>query len=196
MLDARADAWPLDLSADDHFLLYGQGYHIGRAQSQLWIYPTNGESPPFRLLNGGAVESDGQFSPDGHWVAYTSNESGRNEVYVAPFHPLSKSDTARGTEGKRQISISGGQRPRWRKDGKELYYAKLDGTFNAVPILSNTTKLEVGAEEFLFRANPDAANSFPYDVFPDGTRFFVITVPPESTAPITLVENWPSDFRR
>jgi dipeptidyl aminopeptidase/acylaminoacyl peptidase len=197
VLDTGMDTWPLDLSADDRFLLFGQGYNIGRVKSQLWIYPMTGESPAFRLLTGDAVESDGQFSPDGQWVAYASNESGRNEVYVVPFHMASKSTAPGygGIEGKRQISISGGQRPRWRRDGKELYYVKPDSTFVAVPIVSIDAKLEIGAEEPLFRANP-AVNLFPYDVSPDGSKFFVVTAPPESTAPITLVENWPSDFRR
>jgi Tol biopolymer transport system component len=198
VLDTGIDTWPLDLSADDHFLLYGQGYNIGRTRSQLWVYPVTGENPPFRLLNGDAVESDGQFSPDGQWVAYTSNESGRNEVFIIPFHPTSKSSTPgnAGLQGKRQISISGGQRPRWRQDGRELYYLKPNSTFVAVPIVSSGSKLEVRAEEPLFRVNPNSVNAFTYDVSPDGTRFIVVTAPPESTAPITLVENWLSDFKK
>jgi excisionase family DNA binding protein len=87
ILDTGIDTWPIDLSPDGHFLLFVQGIIIGRAQSQLWVNPMDGKSSPFRLLAGDALESDGQFSPDGHWVAYASNQSGRNEVYLVAFHP-------------------------------------------------------------------------------------------------------------
>jgi Tol biopolymer transport system component len=86
ILDTGIDTWPIDLSPDGHFLLFVQGIIIGRAQSQLWVNPMDGKSSPFRLLAGDALESDGQFSPDGHWVAYASNQSGRNEVYLVAFH--------------------------------------------------------------------------------------------------------------
>jgi DNA-binding winged helix-turn-helix (wHTH) protein/Tol biopolymer transport system component len=195
ILDTGSDTWPLDLSSDGRYLLYGQGLNIGRARSQLWIYAMDGKGPPFPLLGSRAVETDGQFSPDGRWVAYTSNESGTDEIYVVPFHgrPISPSDT--GVSGKWQLSISGGRWPRWRRDGRELFYMALDNRLMVVPVSSSSSKFQIGKTLALFQANP-AFYSFPFDVSPNGNRFIVNTAAPETTAPITLVENWPSDFAK
>jgi Tol biopolymer transport system component len=195
ILDTGSDTWPLDLSSDGRYLLYGQGLNIGRARSQLWIYPMDGKGPPFPLLGSRAVETDGQFSPDARWVAYTSNESGTDEIYVVPFHgrPISPSDT--GVSGKWQLSISGGRWPRWRRDGRELFYMALDNRLMVVRVSSSGSKFQIGKALALFQANP-AFYSFSFDVSPDGNRFIVNTAAPEITAPITLVENWPSDFAK
>ena len=120
-------------------------------------------------------EQQGQFSPDGHWIAYVSDESGRPEIHVQPFPVPS------GGGSKIQISRDGGNQPRWRRDGKELFYLSLDAKMMAVDVV-------VGQE---FKAgvpgspvsqapisNDDAALSyFHWDVTPDGKRFLVDTVP-------------------
>jgi len=197
VLDTGKDAWPQDLSPDGHFLLFAQGINIGRTQSTLWIYPLHGNSPPVRLLDGDARESDGQFSPDGRWIAYTSNQSGRDEVYVVPFPGKSASPTpSRAAIARRvQVSLSGGNRPRWRRDGGELFYMASDNAILSVSVVNRAASLEVGPARPLFHANP-GYTFLPYVVTAKGNKFIIVTAPPEKAAPITLVENWPSDFRK
>jgi Tol biopolymer transport system component len=203
ILDTGVDIWPTDLSPDGRFLLYGQGYGPEEARSRLWIYPMSGESAPFRLLADEAQQNSGRFSPDGLRVTYSSNESGKEEVYVVSFQPPSRSTVSRGAEinGKWQISSFGGHRPRWSHEGSELFYIADDNTLMSVPVVSRGSRFEVGAARPLFRPNlatatPNtAANA--YDVSPDGSRFILnIGAPPETSAPITLVENWLSDFKK
>lgn len=193
VLDTGNDAWPFDISLDGRFLLYGRGVYIGRTKSQLWVYPMGGSSKPFRLLEGDSVETDGQFSPDGHWIIYVSNVSGREEVYVVPFRPQSGSSPEIGRESE-QVSVAGGRAPRWRRDGKEIFYMAPDKTLMSVPVTYRGAKPDLGAARALFRISP-GFYIFPYDVSADGTRFIVNTAPPEKDAPITLVENWQSDYK-
>ena len=93
-----------------------------------------------------------------------------------------------------QVSLSGGRDPRWCRDGKEILYRAPDKTLMSVPVSYRGRELELGAARALFRINP-AFYFFPYDVSPDGSRFIVNTAPPEKAAPITLVQNWQSDFK-
>ncbi len=129
-------------------------------------------------------------SPDGHWVAYQSNESGREEVYVRPF--------AEGGSGTSQwqVSTAGGGYPGWRPDGKELYYIAPDGKMMGAPITGNGTQLEPGAPEALFQTHivgggAAAGTGRQYDISRDG-RFLINTVPEDTAAasPITLLMNW------
>jgi hypothetical protein len=153
----------------------------------------------FRLLEGEGVEGSGQFSPDGRWVAYTSKQSGLDQVNVVPFlGPASQSvkNTAPAKE-KWQISLSGGRQPRWRRDGKELFYVAADNMITAVPVNIRGSKFDIGTPHPLFRATPLLDNFYySYDVSPDGNRFIINTAAEERSAPITLVENWPSDFKK
>jgi hypothetical protein len=148
-------------------------------------------------VNDEAIVTDGQFSPDGHWIAYTSNESGKHEVYVSSFNPPSNGAPGNdiGSSQKSQISISGGRWPRWRRDGNELYYLAPDNSLTAVPVLSRGSALHFGVPHPLFHANPSFYN-FAYDVSPKGNRFVINSSASEKTAPITLVQNWLSDFRK
>lgn len=197
LLDAGSDIWPLDISPDERFLLLGRGPVIGKAKSQIWVYPMSGGDQPFRLLEGEAREGEAQFSPDGRWVAYTSNESGRDEIYVVPFPAsLTSSQThSAALQGKWEISIAGGRAPRWRRNGTELFYLASDNTVMAVPISTRHGRFAFESARPLFRANPGFYR-VSYDVSPDGSKFIVNTAPEERTAPITVVENWLSDQKR
>ena len=152
LFDAGTDSWPLDLSKDGRYLLYGQGINVGRSKSQLWVYRTNGDGSPYRLLEGDSVETDGQFSPDGRWVAYVSNPAGREEVYVVPFRAHSSTSREAVTE-RVQVSLAGGRAPRWRRDGKELFYLGSDKTLMSVRITHRGAKLDLGVAHALFRIN-------------------------------------------
>ncbi len=197
LLDTGKDTWPLDVSRDGRFLIYGEGLAIGRAQSKIWVFPMTGRGRPFRLLEGDGVEGYAQFSPDGRWIAYNSNESGRDEVYIVPFDPSSRLGTQHGAaiSPRWQISISGGHWPRWRRDGRELFYWGLDDNIMAVPVTTRASEINAGKPHPLFRANPGFYDSS-YDVSLDGKKFMINTAPQEKAAPITVVENWPSDLRK
>jgi len=105
-----------DLSRDGRYVLYEKLAAKGR--SDLWILPLTGQQSPQPLLETEANEKQGQFSPDGKWIAYVSDETGKKEIYVRSFPP--------STGGKWQISREGGEQPRWRSDGKEMYYVASD----------------------------------------------------------------------
>jgi hypothetical protein len=120
-----------------------------------------------------------KFSPDGHWVAYVSNESGRNEVYVAPFP---------GPGPKRQISVAGGSFPRWRPDSKEIFYGA-NGMLMAAEVAIKNGNVEVRAIRSL--GIPVTFPHYRYDVSADGQRFLVAAPREQKTpAPLTLVYNW------
>jgi serine/threonine protein kinase len=155
--------------------------------ADLWVLPQSGDRKPFLFLQSEFRESRGQFSPDGRWVAYDSNESGRDEIYVQPLPP---------SGGKWQVSTSGGLQPKWRRDGKELFYTTADGKFMAVPI-KTTPSFEAGLPALLFEAR--LAANFPrnnYDVTGDGQRFLVVALADQAGAPITVTLNWPSLLKR
>jgi DNA-binding winged helix-turn-helix (wHTH) protein/Tol biopolymer transport system component len=195
VLDIGSDIWPLDISPDERFLLFGRGLTIGKAKSEIWVYAMSGGGRHFRLLAGDAREGQAQFSPDGRWVAYTSNESGRDEVYVVPFSSsiVSRETRSAALLGKWKISDGGGHAPRWRRNGAELFYLASDNTVMAVPVSTHGSKFEFQSARPLFRANP-GFYSVSYDVSPNGNKFVVNTAPEERTAPITVVENWLSDL--
>jgi len=125
--------------------------------------------PRMRIWRGAGSFADveGQFSPNGRWVAYSSNESGRWQIYVAPFP---------GSGGKYQISAEGGQQPRWRRDGKELFFLSSDRKLMAASTKSSST-FEFGEAASLFETHahePLTAEEFyTYDVSPDGQRFII-----------------------
>ena len=193
LFDTGTDIWPLDISKDGRYLLYGQGINVGRSKSELWVYPTRSDHSPYRLLEGDSIETDAQFSPDGRWVAYVSNLGGREEVYAVPFHGPVSSSSAAVTQ-RIQVSVAGGRTPRWARYGTEIFYLAPDKNLMSVRIKHRGTKLELGVAHALFRVD-FGYFTFPYDVSPDGRRFVVNTAMPEKAAPITLVENWQSDFK-
>jgi Tol biopolymer transport system component len=137
---------------------------------------------PTRLLNSKGSETNGQISPDGKWVAYASDESGNWEIYVTSFP---------GAAGKWQVSRGGGSEPRWRGDGKEIFYIAPDGMLTAVPVNGETT-FATGTPSPLFQIHGRAAISstdvFTYDVAKDGKRFLVNRYQkPEHVAPLTIL---------
>jgi Uma2 family endonuclease len=151
---------------------------VGRSRQEL-----EGDRKPFAFLNTSFGKRSGQFSPDGRWVAYQSNESRRDEVYVRPFP---------GAAGQWQISTSGGSQARWRADGKELYYIDPDGKLMAAPIAVKGGTLEPGTPMALFQTRifgGGASTGQQYDVARDG-RFLINTVLDDAASPITLILNW------
>ncbi len=183
---------PQDWSRDGRFLLFMQGGK--NSSSDLWVLPMEGEHKPFPYLTTPFEETQGKFSPDGHWVVYASNESGTKEIYVQPF-PLS-------TGGKWPISNGGGSQPRWSRDGKELFYFTPDNTLMAVSVTANGSTFQPGVPKPLFRASilggtgGGTGVAWRWDVAPDGQRFLINTALDEAAAsPVTIVLNSPSALK-
>jgi hypothetical protein len=150
--------------------------------------PLSGDHKPVRFLNTKFEEGFGQFSPDGRWVAYRSDESGRSEVYVAPFP---------GPGGKWQISTAGGTLPRWRRDGTEIFYLAPDDTMMAATVDGKGATFEVHAVKPLFETHIAMGGRYQYAVSADGQRFLINTVPEQAaSAPITVVLNWTAGLKK
>lgn len=151
-----------------------------------------GDHTPSVFLKTPFRESAGAFSPDGRWVAYQSNESGRQEIYVRPF--VRPGAAPAGTAGGQwQVSTTGGMHAAWRRDGKELYYLNPAGAMMAVPIAVTGTTFTPGAPVVLFPTRiygggQERQLGRQYDVAPDG-RFLINTVLDSAAAPITLIQN-------
>jgi dipeptidyl aminopeptidase/acylaminoacyl peptidase len=180
--------FPNDWSADGRFILYQN--LDPKTTWDLWILPLSVDQKPFPFLQTEFVEFQGQFSPDGKWIAYTSNESGPWQVYMRSF-------PAAG--GKLQVSTAGGAQPQWRRDGRELFYISLDRKLMAVEVKEDGSTFEVGVPKALFELRvpglPGPRNS--YVVAADGRRFLVTSVLEEATStPTTVVLNWTADLKR
>ncbi len=183
---------PMDWSRDGRFLLFGQrGKDTG---GDLWVLPMEGDHKPIPYLVTPFNEGQAQFSPDGHWVVYTSNETGTKEVYLAPF-PMSSG-------GKWPVSNGGGSQPRWGRDGKELFYFTPDSTLMAVGVTTGSS-VQLGVGKPLFRATVlggtggGPGSAWRYSVSPDGQRFLINTALEEATAtPVTIVLNWQTALKK
>ena len=144
----------------------------------IWILPLFGDRKMYPLLG---VSHSGQwhvrFSPDGKWLAYQSNESGSEQVYVVPFPDANS---------KLQVSRNGGGEPGWAPNGKKLYYLDHEGMLTAAEVSTSTHGLQVMATKSLFKVDPPF-----FDVSADGKRFLVFKdVPNQSNSTITLITNW------
>jgi Tol biopolymer transport system component len=180
------DKIPSDWSTDGRVLLYvNEDKKTGR---DLWALPIQpqGVGTPFPLVRTRFAEDQGQLSPDRRWIAYRTNESGVDEIYVQAFP---------GPGGRARVSTQGGSQPRWRRDGKELFFVAADGRLMAVPLArpSNGQAPNVGTPVALFaaRLTLKGAPKHQYAVAADGQRFLMVVSADETIAsPITIVQNW------
>jgi hypothetical protein len=177
-----------DWGRDARFLLI----YTTERRGDEWLLPapgTTGERKLAPLLNSQFMELSGQLSPDGKYVLYTSDESGRLEVYVRALPPA---------KGKRQISTSGGSGPRWAPSGKKIFYLTSQNMM-AVEVKGGRSGLEVGIPKLLFEATQARIFSGRnrYDVTADGKRFLML-VPVEETAgsPMMVVVNWTAALKQ
>jgi len=183
LFESNSEKYPCDWSPDGRFLLYMN--HLLDKKSHLWALPLTGERKPFPVTQTSFNEFDGRFSPDSRLIAYTSNESGRNEVYVQAFPQAVE---------RWQISTGGGGLPRWRRDGKELFYLSPDNQLMSVAVKSQPV-FAAATPRPLFRLG--RLTSEQYDVAPDGQRFLVLVSEREAPEPpISLVFNWLPQSKR
>ena len=185
------EAWATDWSRDGRYVLFSRGDMANNSEGEICVLPLIGERKPILFLK--AVSAyDAHFSPDGRWVAYTSRESGNQEVYVTSFDAtklLSGAGASRTPGGKWQISSDEGNTPRWRQDGEELFYIGPGNTLTAVEVAGKGASFEAGHSQPLFVA-PVSPLSSTYDVMPNGQRFVMSTSPEEDVRPLVLMLNW------
>jgi serine/threonine protein kinase len=182
--------FPKSWSPDGRFILYAQ-VKPGTGADLLAI-PMEPDAKPFVVVQTPANEDQGQFSPDGHWVAYTSNESGLSEIYVIPFPPSSSG-------GKWLVSKGGGVQPRWRRDGKELFYISPDSKMmasevNTQPVFQAGTPralFQTGIVDTGIRTGPMS-----WDLAPDGNRFLIISEKSTDASSLTVALNWRAGLRK
>jgi Tol biopolymer transport system component len=174
---------PCDWSPDGRYLMYY--VPDPKTGTDLWVVPEATRQPVI-FLRTPANELWGQFSPDGRWVAYQSNETGRYEIYVRPFA---------GPGGPVPISTSGGVYARWSRDGHELYYIAPDAKMMGVSIRMTAATIDAGAPVALFQTRRVGGGSnvigrgHQYDVARDG-RFLINVEADASAPPLTLLINW------
>ena len=204
LLPNRFASAPDQWSRDGRFIVYHE--FDPKTKRDLWVLPAEGtaldqrtDRKPIPFLRTKANELLGQLSPDSHWMAFTSDRSGKREVYVRPFHfPEGAS------EGEWTISLAGGEMPRWSGDGKELFFEAADGKMMAVAVKAvpgAKSSFEAGAPVPLFDAHILHANidvNFEYDVTADGKRFLINTTgaPGAASPPLTVVTNWTAGLKK
>ena len=182
LLDTPHFKVPVDWSPNGRVLLY---LHADlETHLDIWAMPVGGEKP-FPVVRSPYEDLNPQFSPDGKWIAYQSNESSRYEVYLRPF----------GDSGALvPVSTNGATQPRWRRDGKELFYLGLDRRLMAVPIAfsSNGRSVDVGTPAPLFQTKigGPGISQREYEVSSDGQRFLIDVAIEDAPAPIILIQNW------
>jgi Tol biopolymer transport system component/tRNA A-37 threonylcarbamoyl transferase component Bud32 len=179
LLTTELSGSPQSWSAAGNFLAFTQTKPAG--VEDIWTLPLQGERTPRLFLqtnydNWGAV-----FSPDGRWIAYTSNESGRSEVFVRPYP---------GPGGKWQVSTEGGEEPRWAKSGRELFYR--NGTNWMSARVQTSTDFAAQKPEVMFEGNFVNVLGIEYDVAPDGNHFIMIQADEPKSPPteLNVIVNW------
>jgi serine/threonine protein kinase/dipeptidyl aminopeptidase/acylaminoacyl peptidase len=183
---------PFSVSPDGRYIAYMRRDLKSNTGWDIWALPMfpdkSGEQKPFPVVVTNFVDITPAFSPDGKWLAYANNETGRYEVYIQPFP---------SGGGRWQVSTAGGATPNWRKDGKELFFFSPDQQVMAVDVNQNGASLQLGAPHALFKATTVSGPNGPYTVSADGKKFVMNTVLPQSiTEPLTLITNWPADLKQ
>jgi eukaryotic-like serine/threonine-protein kinase len=169
-----------DWSLDGRYIVYREW--DPKAKWNVWALPVSGEGKPVCLVQTPFEDGCGQVSPDGRWLAYSSGEPGRQEVYVQPFSPGSQ------TPGRWQVSVHRGSTPRWRRDGKELFYLDLEHRLMAVPVTAGGT-FQAGPPKPLFQTR--ATGFLSYGVTANGQRFLVnAAIEAAAGSTPTVILNW------
>ncbi len=182
--DPALDDWPLDVSADGKWLLFSLGSATGVAEGSIWIAPL-AETGEARMLIPRSDDVIGAaLSPDMKWLAFDAAVSGRREVYVSPL-----STSGEGLAARWQVSTNGGDRPRWRRDGRELYYVRADNTVMAVSFESGASEFRVTDQAPLFQAFQRPYGKT-FDPSRDAEHFVVNIMGGDEGAPMAVVTHW------
>jgi len=198
---------PFDWSSDGRYLVFGRaGITTWQAKIDLWLLEMTGERTATSLIESPSRKETAKFSPDGRWLAYSSTENGGHEIFVQPFPDLGR--------GKWQVSTRGGREPRWRGDGKELFYLDPDGNLMSVELAIEGDRFEPGQPQRLFNVGfplpgGDTLPNYFYAVTADAQRFLINEPLPDSmSAPLDagggaagapvlhVVVNWAAELGR
>lgn len=189
ILEDEVNKYPLSWSPDGRFVMYMTVPGSPTTGTDLWVLPLFGDRKPFLYLATPLREIAGRFSPDGRWIAYISNVSGKSEVHVASFPNPTIA---------RQVSSGGqGAFPRWRRNGKEIFWLYRD-TMMSASVSGSGNTFELHSVRPLFKVNAFSETDDPFDVTPDGERFLVIVNADATSAPlaVTIVTNVEGLIRR
>jgi Tol biopolymer transport system component len=181
LLQTNSNKNPTDWSPDGRYLLFEQRDPVQMTKTEIGVLPLFGDRKPFILVASSANVREARFDPSGHWVAYTSDETGRNEVYLTSFpNPGSL----------RQVSTAGGENPLWGRDGKEIYYLSPDLQMMVAEVNGKGSTLEIGAVRSLFSTHAAVQlMAAPYAVSGDGQKFLIDSLPQANPSSLTIVVN-------
>jgi dipeptidyl aminopeptidase/acylaminoacyl peptidase len=195
MFKSDASEIPVSWSPDGRYIVFSRFKPAGAAGVDTWLMDLSGEPKVSPFIESPFDKAEARISPDGRWLAYTTNDSGMYQIMVQSFPDPNR--------GRWQITAQGGIEPKWRRDGRELYYLAFDGNLMAVPIKETRPgqPFEAGSPTTLFQtplavSRTQSPRDRRYDVAPDGR--FVIATPiiaggPE---PVTAVVNWASGIEK
>lgn len=192
MVQSSFDKFVLDWSPDGQYLLYAQvegRTAAGLVQASMMALPLHGDAKPQLLLKSPLFDNAGRFSPDGHWIAFSSRIAGPQQIFVIPFPVPGK---------PKQLSTSSGINPIWRKDGKAIFY--LNSDFSSVweiEVEAKGNDLAVGKTSLLFKvaAQTGSYQFYPFDASGDGQKFLINSRPEQNNQEITVIANWQTGLR-
>jgi Tol biopolymer transport system component len=181
--------FPLSFSPDGRYLVYERrDLNKGQTGFDLWVLPLFGDGKPFPIVQTAFDDQWAAISPDGKWMAYQNNESGRMEVYITAFP---------GGGAKWQVSTNGGVQAKWRRDGKELYFLDSADNLTAVDVNASSNAVRLGVPHALFHALAAQRQAGAFDVTADGKKFLINSGnQKEGNEPVTLVQNWPGELKK
>jgi eukaryotic-like serine/threonine-protein kinase len=189
LLSSDGDKYVSDWSRDGRYLAFTQVDSKSKTLGDIFILPLFGDRKPFSFLQTTFNEGNAVFSPDGRWVAYQSNESGKGEVYIMPFPQPG---------GKWQVSQGGGLNPRWRPDGQAVFYRTPDDKLMEASVSAKGSALEVGTPKQIAKVAfaELGGTGWVYDVAPKGDRFIFLRPEQAASTPVTLVTHWVEGIKR
>ena len=184
---------PASFSPDGRYLVYERRVPKSEIGFHIWALPLSGDGKSgdgktFPIVQSAFEERYPEVSPDGKWMAYQTNESGRWEICITAFP---------GGGAKWQVSSIGGAAPKWRRDGKELFFLDPSDNLVGVDVNASGTAVRLGTPHILFQAVGIQREYGPYDVTADGKRFLINSGDlKEGSAPFSLVQNWPAELKK
>jgi len=194
LMQSSDEFYPTSWSPDGRYVLIERDVLTPKRRWEIWAVPVNTSQPPFLLVKNADSARTPAVSPDGKWLAFAGQDTGRFEIYVVPFRPDPSNPTP---AGKWQVSSGGGLEPQWSRSGKELFYNNTSyTTIFAAEITVKGDTFGVAAPKALFDLNPHPVFSNFYAPAPDGQHFYTSVYSQGSAAPFTVTLNWTERLKR
>jgi len=189
LLVSDNEKYVTDWSRDGRYLAYTQIDSKGKTLADLYLLPLFGDKKPIPLVRTQFLEGIGAFSPEGHWIAYVSNDSGSDEIYLTSYPKAG---------GKWQVSQGGGTDPEWASSGRALYYRTLGGKLMEASVTSNGTSVEVGTPHQVanIQLGELPADMWVYDPLPGNHGFIILRPERTESMPLVFVTHWLQGIKR